>query len=243
MTASLEPGRAAAHPGRRPLPREGAAGPSPPEGAAGPYPREGAAGPSPPEGAAGPYPREGAAGPSPPEGAAGPFPRAGAALRRDRPRRAPGRPGLRLAVAWPIRGTPVREGVTPAWTAGAPAGAARAGLADGAAASAAWVTGLPPGGCPPSPGRLSRPGRGRLRARATWRGRDGRVRAGTRAGRARAGGGGTPGGRQPQAGGVRCRAASGSASSSPARPSAPSPPWSPRARPVSCSGSSWRPGR
>ena len=44
-------------------------------------------------------------------------------------------------------------------------------------------------------------------------------------------------------GGARCRAASESASSSPARPSAPPSPWWPGARLVSCSDSSWWPAR
>ena len=211
---SLEPGRAAAFPGRRRPPGVSPGDPrqpSPPESLRGPAQR-GGAGP-PPQAAR-------AAGSSLPEGAPGGW---------VPPEKEPaGPPGVRLTGAGRTRGTPGRGDVTPAGRAVSPAGAVPAGRTGavpagrtrevpagrthGVAAGAARLTDRRPGGCRLSPTSPSQPG-----PRQPGRGR--------RRARARSADGATPGDRRARAGGVRCRAASGSASSSPARPSAPSRPW------------------
>jgi hypothetical protein len=228
MATSLEPGRAAAFPGRRRPPGVSPGDPrqpSPPESLRGPAQR-GGAGPPPQAARAAPPPQAARAAGSPQAARAAPPPQAARAAGPSLPEGAPGGwvppekapagpPGVRLTGAWRTRGTRGRGDVTPAGRAVSPAGAVPAGRTGGVAAGrmrgvaagAARLTDRRPGGCRPSPTSPSQPGRGRRRARA------------------RSADGATPGDRRARAGGVRCRAASGSASSSPARPSAPSRPW------------------
>ena len=178
-----------------------------------------------------------------------------------RRRPVPGRPrAIPVAKREGVAGAAIRPGqipaaVIPAGAAATPAREVRAvtgGIRDVLPGAAAIHPARRPAGCPPSPGQAGLPGRARPGRNRPGRSPSGRNRLGrSLTACAMARGTARPDRALPAAGGIlprraawgdgaRCRAASGSASSSPARPSAPSSPWWPGVRLASCSDcSSW----